>query len=199
MKALRLLLRVTAPALLAGLLLTGCFVESLHPIYDKAVPPAATDASLLGSWQSEKGADDKPASLAIADQGDNRYSLKYTEEGKTTELRAVRVPVGGQHYLDVWIEQWDQFQLPLAASAHLTPTHSFWKVSRDGDTLTLARLDYDRLKENIEKHRAAPDYTVVDDDFLVLTGSPARLRIFLQKYAADPAVFAQPLVFHRQK
>ncbi|HXZ28823.1 MAG TPA: hypothetical protein VEG08_12595 [Terriglobales bacterium] len=199
MKALRLLLRVTAPALLAGLLLTGCFVESLHPIYDKAVPPAATDPALLGTWQTDKGADDKPASLAIADQGDNRYSLKYTEDGKTTELRGALVQVGSQRYLDVWIEQWDQFQLPLAASAHLAPTHSFWKVSRDGDTLTLARLDYDRLKESIEKHKAAPDYTVVDDDFLVLTGTPARLRDFLQKYATDPAVFAKTLVFHRQK
>ena len=199
MKTLRLLLRAAVPALLAGLLLTGCFVESLHPIFDQAVPAAAGDPALLGTWQADKGADDKPASLVIAAHGDNLYDLTYTEEGKSAELRGAVVPVGGQRYLDVWIESLEQFQMPLAASAHLVPTHSFWRVSRDGDSLTLVRLDYDRLEENIDAKKALPDYTVVDDDFLLLTGTPARLREFLQTYAADPAVFAKPLIFHRQK
>ena len=199
MRALPTALRAVVPALLAGLLLTGCFVESLHPIYDAAVPPAASDPALLGTWQTPKGAEEKPASLVIADQGNNRYSLKYAEANKTTELRAVVVTVGGQTYLDVWIESLDQFDLPLAADAHLVPTHSFWKLSREGDSLTIACLDYDRLKKDLAANKASAEHTTVDDDFLVLTDTPAHLRAFLQAYTADPAVFLKPLVFHRQK
>jgi hypothetical protein len=197
MKAPRVLLRAIVPALLAGLLLTGCPVQSLHPLFDDKVAPSPLDKSLLGTWQAGKGANDKPASLVIAEEG-NHYSVKYTEEGKTTELRGVPVQVGKQRYLDLWIESLEQFDVPLPAAVHLVPTHSFWTVSADGDALSCAYLDYDALEKAFKAHKALLAHTGIED-MQIVTASPEELRRFLPQYAADPGVFSKALVFHRQK
>jgi hypothetical protein len=198
MKALRTLLRTVVPALLAGLLLTGCPVQSLHPLFDDQAPPLTMDKSLLGTWQTDKGFDDKPASLIIADDDNDRYSLKYTEDGQTTELRGVLVQAGKRRFVDVWMHSLEQFKVPLPGAVHLLPTHSFWSVSAEGDTLSCAYVSYEELEEGFKAGKVSLAHTEVEDAQIV-TASPAELRAFLPKYAADPAVFAKPLVFHRQK
>ena len=198
MKAFCSLLRVVVPALLAGLLLTGCPVQSLHPLFDDQAPPIALDKSLLGAWQVDKGFDDKPASLVIADDDNNRYSLKYTEDGKTTELRGVLVQVGSQRFMDVWIHSLEQFNVPLPGAVHLLPTHSFWSLSAEGETLSCAYVSYEELEKSFQAGKVSLAHTEVENAQIV-TASPAELRAFLPKYTADPAVFAKPLVFRRPK
>lgn len=200
MRAMRLLLRWVAPALLAGLLLSGCFVHSLHPLYDQGGPELVSDPSLVGAWQIAKGVDDHPATLAITQGKDGFYGLKYSEQGKNTQLRGALVQIGPQRYLDVWLDSLEQFdQISTVSEAHLLPAHSFWKITRDGDSVSLACLNYDRLKKSIEGGQVALDHTPVAGDPIVLTGSPAQLRAFLAKYGADPANFGEPLTFQRQK
>jgi hypothetical protein len=195
---LRVLLRSLLPALLAGLLLTGCPVQSLHPIFDKQAPAHPLDQALLGAWQTEKGANDKPATLVIADDHSSSYLLKYTEEGKTTELRGALVQVGKQRLLDVWLESLDQFDVPVAGAMHLLPAHTFWKISLEGDALSCSYLSSEELEKRWKAHQATLAHTEVDND-RVVTAPPAELRAFLPAYAADPAVFSEPVVFHRQK
>lgn len=198
MKALRVLLRSLLPLLFAGLLLTGCPVQSLHPIFDKQAPALSLDQSLLGTWQTGKGANDKPATLVIADDHSSSYLLKYTEEDKTTELRGALVQVGKQRFLDVWLESLDQFNVPLAGAVHLLPAHSVWRVSLQGDALSCSYLSSEELEKRWKAHKAALAHTEVEND-QVVTASPAQWRAFLPVYTADPAVFSDALVFHRQK
>ena len=198
MKVLRVLLRSLFPLLLAGLLLTGCPVQSLHPIFDQRAPALPLDKSLLGTWQSEKGGNDKPATLVIAEDHGSSYVVKYTEEGKTTELRAALVQVGKQRFVDVWIDSLDQFDVPLAGAVHLLPTHSVWRMAVEDDTLTCAYLDYEELNKRFKAHKLSLPHTEVQNEQVVLA-SPAQWRAFLPAYTADPGVFSPPLVFHRQK
>ncbi len=200
MKALRFLLCVLVPALLAGLLLTGCFVQSLHPLYDAGGPELVNAASLPGTWLVDKGVDDHPATLVITQGKDRLYDLKYSEQGKKTELRAALVQIGPQTYLDIWLDSLEQFdQVTTAAEAHLLPAHSFWRITHDADSLSLACLNYDRLKKSIEGGQVTLEHTEVAGDPILLTASPAQLRQFLAKYGTDPANFGESLVFHRQK
>ena len=200
MKTLRLLLRVAAPALLAGLLLAGCFVQSLHPLYDEGGKELVSDPSLAGAWLVDKGVDDHPATLVITQGKNGLYDLKYTEDGKSTVLRAALVQVGPQRYFDIWLDSLDQFsQITTAAEAHLLPAHSFWKVTLEGDSVSFACLNYDRLKNGVAAGQVALDHVAVKDDPIVLAASPAQLRDFLAKYGAEPANFGEPLTFHRQK
>lgn len=200
MKTLRSLLRLAAPALLAGLLLTGCFVQSLRPLYDEGGKELVSDPSLAGTWLVDKGVDDHAATLLITAGKDGLYDLKYTEDGKSTVLRAALVQVGPQRYLDVWLDSLDQFsQITTAAEAHLLPAHSFWKVTLESDSVSLACLNYDRLKNGVATGQVALDHVAVKDDPIVLAATPAQLRDFLAKYGAEPANFGEPLTFHRQK
>ncbi|HYX69664.1 MAG TPA: hypothetical protein VE825_11065 [Terriglobales bacterium] len=200
MESARVLLRCVVPALLAGLLLAGCFVQSLHPLYDEGGKELANDPSLPGTWLVDQGVDDHSATLVITAGKDNLYDLKYTEDGKTTALRAALVQVGPQRYLDVWLDSLDQFsQITTAAEAHLLPAHSFWRIALQGDSVSLACLNYDRLKNSVATGQVTLDRVAIKDDPIVLAASPAQLREFLAKYGADPANFGEPLTFHRQK
>jgi hypothetical protein len=200
MKVLRCLLQSVVPALLAGLLLAGCFVQSLHPLYDEGGKELANDPSLAGAWLVQEGVDGHPATLVITAGKDGLYDLKYTEDGKSTVLRAALVQVGPQRYLDIWLDSLDQFgQITTAAEAHLLPAHSFWKITLEGDSVSFACLNYDRLKNGVATGQVALEHVAVKDDPIVLTASPAQLREFLAKYGAEPVNFGEPLTFHRQK
>jgi len=74
---------------------------------------------------------------------------------------------------------------------HLIQGHWVFRVSLDGDTLRLADLNEDWLKEAVNEGKVEVGHEEVDDT-LVLTASTAELRAFLQEYAGDDGAFPEP-------
>ncbi len=174
----------------AGLLLSGCFVRSLHPFL--TMGDAVFEPGLVGSWQSqdEKG----KVSIAFTQAGENGYELEYRdpEVARVSRYKINLGPIGRNRYLDITpIPEKD-------LDDHYLPSHSLWRVTLRGDTLMLEELDYDWLKALLTAQRGALDHELVEGD-VVLTASTEALQRFIVRYGDDPKAFSTKTTWKRKK
>ncbi|MGH9556962.1 MAG: hypothetical protein ACRD2Y_14175, partial [Terriglobales bacterium] len=154
-----------AGALLAGLLLSGCWTVSLHPLFSDDT--LTYDERLLGAWKNDD------ATAVFTPAGDGKYRIQYTDNARTSLLEARLVKLGEQRYLDVYPPPQDDGDV---ADVHRVPAHSLWKVSLEGDALRLTLMDFDWLRELLEKDPKAISSARVDKDFILLTAPTAELQ-----------------------
>ncbi|MGH9602014.1 MAG: hypothetical protein ACRD24_06450 [Terriglobales bacterium] len=163
---------LVAGVLLAGGLLSGCWTVSLHPLFTDDT--LTYDERLLGTWKNED------ATAVFTPAGDGKYRIQYTENAKTSLLDARLVKLEEQRYLDVDPPPQDDGDV---ADVHRVPAHSFWKVSWEGDALRLTLMDFDWLRELLEKDPKAISSARVDKDFILLTASTSELQQFVRSHA----------------
>jgi hypothetical protein len=157
----------------AVVLMTGCgSVVSNSPLYSDG--NVAQDPGLIGTWQAVSGDD-----ILVVRQADNQaYTVLYTsmKDSASTMLFEVRlVDLQGARFGD----------LERDTSGWTVPGHSIAKVSRAGDTLTLAFLDSDWLKQEIMNERPAAT-GLTRGDLVVLPDSTASLQQMARRYASEP-------------
>ncbi len=87
--------------------------------------------------------------------------------------------LGEQRYLDVYVLSREDSD---AAEAHWLATHSFWKVTLEGDRLRLTPLDFVWLRDLLDKDPKAISATRMDRDFIVLTASTDALQQFVLQH-----------------
>ncbi len=166
-------------ALLAGTLLTGCFVRSLHPLFTQH--ELVFEPALLGAWVQQNEAD---VSVVFTRHGENAYNAEFREPGRTRQYRVAMGKIGESYYLDV---------MPFDDSVddHFLPSHSIWRVQWEQDTLRMASLDHEWLRDLLRRSRRPPLAFEWVDGQIVLTASTRELQRFLLRYGSQPGAFGK--------
>ncbi len=175
---------------LGVLLLAGCFVPSVNPLYEDG--DTYYDDTLEGTWI----ADDGNSSMVLARNSSGTcYVLTYTEAGDRSKFDACLTHIGPASFLD--IKPGDE-PCAQAAAGHLVPVHSFWRFETSMDTITLQTLDATWVEARASRKRLGLS-SVKAGDIRALTASTKALRKFLQRYAESDEPFGPKTAFHRQK
>ena len=171
-----LLTAILALALLVG----GCVVTSIHPLYFEE--DVVYDQTILGTW-SEKG---ESESWLFKKTEGNAYQLFIFDEESSGEFEARLVRLGDYLFLDIFPKEKQSGN--VLYNLHTVPMHSFMKVSIEEDVLHLAPLDKEWFDEMIKQKKITIKHEK-RDDLCVLTASTKELQEFVLKYADNEDVF----------
>ena len=166
--------------LLFAMLVEGCVVTSIHPLYFEE--DVVYNQTLLGTW-SEKG--ENEAWLFKKTEG-NTYQLFIFDEESSGEFEARLVHLGDYLFLDIFPEE--QQSGNVLYNLHMVQMHSFMKVSIEEDVLHLAPLDKEWFDEMIKQEKITIKHEK-RDDLCVLTATTKELQEFVLKYADNEDVF----------
>lgn len=190
---------------LIALILTGCFVKSLHPFYKER--DIIFKKELIGTWT------DKDSSVWKIEQGsrsagllkpampDNTYRITFTEKKGTSVFRATLFHLGGKLFLDFYPEEVDCANEMMAS--HLVPMHTVARVEMSSGKLVIRWYNEDWLLDLFKQNkiRIAHEKIPVDPgsangDFqVVLTAPTDELQKFMLKYSDDPEAFKNDFTF----
>jgi hypothetical protein len=178
--------RLVAVLLLAGLS-TSCLVVSLHPVYDPET--IAFDPALLGQWV----ADEDAVSVTFDRAEWHSYHLTLAEGDKPPARLSVRMTrVGETLLLDVTpLDGTDIGPLQLAV-------HAIYRVSLEGDTLSVWPLNYDSLFDRVRAGTADVPAVIDPRTNVVMTATTAELRRWLAAHLTDEGLFGAPVTMHRK-
>jgi hypothetical protein len=194
--------RCAAVLALAGLLvLPGCWVESVNPLYEDGFPSSkdtdvVLDQRLTGSWSA--AADEKCAIALMVSAKDNIYAFESTQQGEgcdsageKSRQQARLVKLDTRLFLDV-------SPMPGDVCDGCLAKHTIYQTKIDKDSFSLTPIDSDWLKNALEQRKVA--LATLPDDSDLLTASTKDLKTFCRKYADDPAAFkpVPDLVFQRK-
>src|ERR1051326_507293 len=132
MKNLSLLLTATA---IAALLLGGCFVPSVNPLYTEK--DLIFDPGLVGTWSEGNEAERQ----VFAPDGEKAYRWTAVDKESTNIFRAHLVQLGKDRFMDALLvrtsDEWKGVGRPAVV---VRPAHIFFKVQVTNDTLRLDAL-----------------------------------------------------------
>ena len=168
------------PLLALAVLMTGCTVRSLNPLYTEK--DVVFEPALLGTWAEH---DDADKNWTFQKSGDNGYRLLSSEGMKTLEGRLVKL--GGQLFLDVTPKDED--------NNFAIPAHLFIKIEINGDTMRTAMLNAVWVKA-AELKTLGLSYILIGDK-VVLTGPTKELQSFVARTAEDESIFRHLEDYHR--
>jgi len=188
MKKLIALLLVSGTALL-----TGCLVTSVYPFYQQK--DLAFEPALLGDWTNPKEAGEH---WKFERESTNAYRLTYTSDGKDYLMRAHFFKLGENAFLDM-------FTMEAAGDAEPPPipSHFLFRVFQPGPNPKLAAMNYDWLKELLNKEPAALRHHIIadeekpDDTRLILTADTAELQKFILKNLKTEAAWKDDFELNR--
>jgi hypothetical protein len=177
-----------ALAFAALLVLSGCWVTSINPLYEEDLsgkdPDVVFDQNLIGSWI---GVGDKCAAPLTITAKDGVYDLQSTGKGEgcsdsasPSHFQARLVKLDTYYFLDISPIAEDVCEMCIAR-------HNILLVEFDKSKLTTIPIDSDWLKKAV----AAKTVTLatMPDDSDTLIASPKELKAFCRKYAGDKEVF----------
>jgi hypothetical protein len=181
---------------IAGLLvLTGCDVMSIHPLYEDVSPKdpdIVLDKDLAGSWSMTDG---KCTTTLTVTAKDEIYDFRAVEEGggcsdigKETRQEARLVKLDGYYFLDVSPRPEDVCVACLAL-------HWISLARFDKDTLSLTPIDSDGLNELLRagtvhlKTLPEDPKLLIPERPMMLTALSKDLKNFCRKFAGNKKVF----------
>ena len=167
------------------LLLSGCIVRSLHPLYtDENV---IFDARLIGQWAEE----DSKEIWEFSQQGEQRYKcVVYEEDGEQSILVARLLEIKGKMFLDFFPTKLDR-QEGVFYQLHILPVHSFAYVKQIEPTLQISFPSSDWLQELLEKNPDAIRHEVLGKDDIILSASTEALQTFWLAHLDTEGAFAE--------
>ena len=194
---------------LAGLALSGCFVQSIHPFYTDAAKISLPQVA--GEWDfiSARGDDmtkHKVKPWVFSENDGPSYEVgSYNKNNAPGNLKAVFFKVGDQIFCD-----WLAGELPDLApinefwTMNVRPVHTVTKVSLTNDVLTFVGLDADWMLEALEKKEVTLPCIKeqqADDGLPLFTASPQEWNDFLKKNGGNTNAFPVKLsyVFKKRK
>lgn len=170
----------------------GC-VPSLQPLYSEK--DSILLAPLAGTWVSEDG---KEKFTFKADEQEIKYEVACTDEnGATGKLEARLLRLGKHLFLDTAVNDLPEVKHPYP-KCHLLPVHLFTKITIEGDVLRYATLDFEWIKNGIEKKKITIRHEAMKD-MTVLTASTKELQEFVSAHADEKDAFQTPKELRRKK
>lgn len=188
-------LQPTFAALAAfGLLLAGCVVTSVYPYY--TAKDAVFEPALVGTWRGTEP-DAKPDEFWQFEKLENQaYKLTMADGEKRKEYDTHLFKLGGHLFLDCF---------PRERPEDSLPPHYLLRVGSVAPVLAITALDYDWLKQLLEKNPKAVRHLIVPkklgesgDGDLVLTASTAELQKFILKHVNNTNAFGELARLKRQ-
>ena len=210
------------------MILNGCLVVSLHPLWTKESRDFHT--GLIGDWLP-KGDSDSTDNAFINVEGD--YQLCFENLGDSTYLMhtyydasgtimdmgifqtpneeenihvntisriATLVNLNGTYFLDLEPPSKNQFSEfdSFVREMNYLPVHTILKLEIKEKSIVLWELNDDRLEDLFDQKRVRLDHEEIDD-VTVITASTEELQRFLVKYADDEKAFEDPMEFIKKK
>lgn len=173
----------------------GC-LWSVHPLYTDET--GVFEPALLGVWATADG--EKTAIIQHAE--DNSYEITYLQEdlseGASGKYSGRLVRLGDYLFLDVRPDKKAVDTLMEAKPIwYLLPTHTFYRLQLNGDTVTVSLVDDELVRGTGEPPLA--NEKVTDEDGYLLTASPAEMQAQLEKRGGDEKLYVKLGEFRRQK
>jgi hypothetical protein len=173
---------------LAGLLvLPGCWVTSINPLYEDGFlsskdPDVVFDQSLIGSWTD---INDKCTTLLTIAAKDQVYDLQSVAQGEgcgeeKSHYQAQLVKLDSYYFLDLSPVNGDVCVMCLAR-------HEIFLAKFDKTTFSLTPIDSDWLKKSLEAKTVALATVAGDTD--TITASAKELKAFCREFANNAEVF----------
>jgi hypothetical protein len=166
-------------ALGLAVMTAGCTVRSLYPLYTEG--DLIFEPRLLGTW----GENDSKDTWTFRQSGAKAYEVIARESSGETRFEAHLLKLGSLWFLDVCSKGVDD--------AVAIPAHLFVQIRLEGDTLHVALLSWDWLRDMLARDPHAIAHLRLlegDSDSFVLTAAPKELQKFVTRYAADPQAFS---------
>jgi hypothetical protein len=179
----------TALILSALLVLPGCWVTSINPLYDEGSidnphndPDMVFDQSLIGSWTATN--DNCTTLLTIAAKN-QIYDLQSTEQGEgcseeKSHVQASLVKLDSHYFLDLSPVDDDVCAMCLAR-------HEVFLAKFDKTTFSLTPIDSDWLKKSLEAKTVTLATVAGDTD--TITASSRDLKAFCREFAGNTEAF----------
>jgi hypothetical protein len=187
-------------ACLIAMLLSGCFVKSLHPFYTAG--DLVFKKEMLGTWIDDDSASWKieqsmrTTGLFKPGVPENAYLVTCSDKDGTAQFSAHLFKLGSGLFLDFYPEEVKGTTGMM--SAHLVPAHTVARVTLSHDNLTIQWYNEEWLiglfKQNKIRiaHEKVPleaGKTTDDNYQVVLTAPTEELQSFMLKYSDDPKAF----------
>lgn len=174
---------------LLAVMLGGCVLSSLHPLYTDE--ELIFEEKLIGKWSDEHNIWEFRAGEP------NTYQMRVFD-GKEGRFVAHLVKLEDMLFLDIFpdepcLEQDNDFY-----KLHILPTHTFMKVDQIGPKLQLRAMDYDKVSKMLQEDPNLLKHEVIEDR-IVLTASTEQLQEFIVEYANEEGVFADATELTRRQ
>ena len=183
-------------ALLSLSLLSGCDVQSVHPLYTER--ELADDPALLGVW-AEK---DSTETWTFTRREGGQFDLLFIDEDeKKNTFLACLVKAGGHTFLDLYPNEGSTNNTDFFEN-HLFLVHSFVLVVQTTPTLKIVPVDPDWLVKHLEKnpgtlrHENVPGLGPRGD--VLLTASPKELQTFFAAHVGDKGAWGDTMELYRK-
>ncbi|MEX1139679.1 MAG: hypothetical protein WEF53_10095 [Bacteroidota bacterium] len=151
-----------------GLLAAGCPARSISPLFSEK--DIAFDPLLVGSW-SQTG--DEP--LIFENSGDNTYRVTLQEKDQKTTYTAHLGKLRNAWFIESFADN-------SGNDYHLLPAFIVHRIWLEGDSLKLAALRSDWLREMIDARKISIPHIRRDSE-IILTASTEELQKFVARYA----------------
>src|SRR5262245_30726772 len=171
-----------------ALALTAC-APSLHPFFtDEDI---VFNETLLGRWISDSG-----ENCLFTKSGESNYGLLYMDGGPT-RFEARLIELGGATFLDLSPKPLSK-EIDLYP-ANLVPAHTLARVTISKDSIAIAMMNGDWLKQLSDQNELTLAHERLDDGMIVLTAPTRELQAFALIHADSKEAFGEAEVFHRAR
>lgn len=174
----------------------GCPARSIFPLFadkDMVFVPG-----LVSTWVDTGKTLMEENTLSIKKAGERNYYLmefSVGKDGDQVETNTYYAYLG--RLGDFWFLDSCQ-QIRQDENYDLIPTHLFFRLWLEGDTLRLAALDGDWLDEMIGKKNISISHLLLEDE-IVLTAATPELQQLVRRFAEDREAFPDPATYVRLK
>lgn len=192
---LRIVLKcATILLILAGLLLLqGCWVESINPLYEEGTwdnpvedHDLVYDPTLIGYWIEVGDQCDAPLTITAKN---GVYDLQSTdrsedegcaESDKPSHVQARLVKLDNYYFLDL-------SPMSEEVCARCLAKHDIYLAKFDKSTLSITPIDSDWLKKSLATKKVT--LATLGDDPDTITASSRDLKAFCRRFAGNKRVF----------
>lgn len=194
--------RLIVLALLAGIGLSSC-IFTFHPLYsdDVLIDIPGLEGAFVDRNSFSGVTTQDSSTWTFEREGKGEYTLEIVEKGKTGTMEVHAVKLGGEYFLDFFVDEAESDAIPEFVMWHLVPMHTFAKVRVHNDKLELMYINAEWAQENLEKHRIRIEHETRkhnnETEFILLTASTEDLQKFAAKYADFADAFEKPDVLKR--
>ena len=176
-------------AVSATVLLSGCYTQSVHPIYDAMT--LVFEDRLVGTWQSEGD-----GSWILGRGGPRSYELVWeTDDEADLHMEARLVQLGERQFLDIYFDDPPEGVSDLV-SVFMMPLHTILRVDKIDDEFRLSAPKSSWIEDHLKENPAAIGHTFADGR-AVLTGDTAALQRFYSELPNDADVWEEVIDMRR--